>query len=224
MDLSRVVELLARQAGQANPPPNDAASELLKLLRNPFGSQLQVNSLWSSIGTSFAVTGGIAILFSLVRPYNTIVYAPKLKHADELHAPPPLGKGIFAWITPLWKTTEKDLVRLVGLDATIFMRFTIMCRNIFLVLALIGCAVLVPVHMDKSVRFDNDVWLARLTPANVFGQPLWAQVVVAWLFNLVVCGFLWWNYRKVLQLRRTYFESEEFQNSLHARTLMVSFR
>ena len=110
----------------------------------------------------------------------------------------------------------------MGLDATIFMRFTIMCRNIFLILALIGCAVLVPVHMDKSIRFDNDVWLARLTPANVFGQPLWAQVVVAWLFNLVVCGFLWWNYRKVLQLRRTYFESEEFQNSLHARTLMVS--
>ena len=113
-------------------------------------------------------------------------------------------------------------MRLVGLDATIFMRFTIMCRNIFVVLALIGCAVLIPVHMDKSTRFGDDVWLSRLTPANVFGQPLWAQVVVAWLFNLVVCGFLWLNYRKVLQLRRTYFESEDYQNSLHARTLMVS--
>ena len=56
------------------------------------------------------ITAAIALCFSFVRPYNTVVYAPKLKHADEKHAPPPLGKGIFAWIKPLWSTTEKDLV------------------------------------------------------------------------------------------------------------------
>src|SRR5437870_5111318 len=110
---------------------------------------------------------GIALLFSLVRPYNSIVYAPKLKHADESHAPPPLGKGIFAWVGPLWKTKEADLVRLVGMDATIFMRFTIMCRNLFVVLSIIGCAVLIPVNYDKNVRFQEQTWLELLTPANV---------------------------------------------------------
>lgn len=44
---------------------------------------------------------------------------------------------------------------------------------------------------------------------------------MGYAINFVIGGFLWWNYRKVLQLRRMYFESEEYQHSLHARTLMV---
>ncbi len=163
----------------------------------------------------------MALLFSLIRPYHTIVYAPKLKHADEDHAPPPLGKGLFAWVAPLWSTTEKDLVRLVGMDAALFMRFTVMCRNIFLVLAVFGCAILIPVNYSNSISFPDSVWISLLGPSTVFGNAQWAQVAVAWLFNVTICGFLWWNYRKVLRLRRAYFESSDYQRSLHARTLMV---
>lgn len=168
------------------------------------------------------MTVTIAICFSLLRPYNSVVYAPKLKHADEKHAPPPLGKGFVAWMKPLWQTTEQDLVTLVGLDATIFMRFTRMCRNIFLVLTVIGCCVLLPVNYTQSKGSDGDTWLARITPLNVWEEAQWALVVVAWLMNIIVCGYLWWNYRRVTQLRRQYFESPEYQQSLHARTLMVS--
>jgi hypothetical protein len=174
------------------------------------------------LGSSIGITAGIALAFSLLRPYNSVVYAPKLKHADEKHAPPPLGKGILAWVNPLWSTTEQDLVNLVGLDATVFMRFTRMCRNIFLVLSVLGCCILIPVNYTKTVVFEGDSWLNQITPLNVWGQVHWGLVTVAWLMNIVVCGFLWWNYRKVLALRRAYFESEEYQHSLHARTLMVS--
>ncbi|CAK7233613.1 hypothetical protein SCUCBS95973_008652 [Sporothrix curviconia] len=198
-----------------------AADELLLLLQNPFGSQLQVGSIWASVGTSFGVTAGIALLFSLIRPYHNVVYAPKLKHADEQHIPPPMGKGIFAWVGPLWKTNEQDIVRMVGMDAAIFMRFTLMCRNIFLCLAVIGCAVLIPVNYINSVRYGNDVWISMLGPANVFGNPQWATSVTIWVINIVVCFFLWWNYRKVLKLRREYFASQEYQMSLHSRTLML---
>ncbi|KJR86213.1 uncharacterized protein SPSK_02181 [Sporothrix schenckii 1099-18] len=201
--------------------PTSAADELLLLLQNPFGSQLQVGSIWASVGTSFGVTAGIALLFSLIRPYHTVVYAPKLKHADEQHVPPPMGKGVFAWVGPLWKTNEQDLIRMVGLDAAIFMRFTLMCRNMFLVLAVIGCAVLIPINYTNSVRYGNDVWISMLGPANVFGNPQWATSIIAWVINIVVCAFLLWNYRKVLTLRRQYFESPEYQMSLHSRTLMM---
>jgi hypothetical protein len=171
------------------------------------------------LASSVGITAAIAICFSFLRPYNSVVYAPKLKHADEKHAPPPLGKGVFAWIGPLWKTTEQDLVNLVGMDATIFMRFTRMCRDMLLVLSVLGCCILIPVNWTHT---DTDtVWLSRVTPTNVWADAHWATVVTAWLFTIVVCGFLWWNYRKVLLLRRPYFESEEYQQSLHARTLMV---
>ncbi len=132
-----------------------------------------------------------------------------------------MGRGIFSWLGPLWKTNEDDLVRMVGMDAAVFMRFTLMCRNMFLCLAVLGCAVLIPIYYINSVRVASDVWIYLLGPSKVFGNPYWATSVMAWAFNIIVCFFLWWNYRKVLQLRRKYFDSQEYQMSLHARTLMV---
>ena len=115
------------------------------------------------------------------------------------------------------------MIHYVGVDATVFLRFTRMCRDIFLVLSVLGCAILVPIHVkfvDKDTKPDQ--WLAQITPSNVFGTAIWGQVVVAYLCNIVCAGYLWWNYKKVLGLRRQYFASPEYQNSLHARTLMVS--
>lgn len=115
------------------------------------------------------------------------------------------------------------MVHYVGIDATVFLRFTRMCRDVSIVLSVLGCAILVPIHI-KYVDEDTkpEQWLLRMTPSNVFGKAIWAQVVVAYLFNITCAGFLWWNYRKVLGLRRKYFASPEYQNSLHSRTLMVS--
>ncbi|RYP80203.1 hypothetical protein DL770_006334 [Monosporascus sp. CRB-9-2] len=200
--------------------PN-AAQELLDLLADPFKQRLADGAVWSALGTSVGFTLAIAICFSFVRPHNSVVYAPKLKHADEKHAPPPIGRGYHAWVVPLWKTSEKDLVSYAGLDAAIFLRFTKMCRNIFLTLSLLGCCILVPIFYFRNSGDENQTWLMRLTPSQVWDQPLWGLVITAYLINCVICGFLWWNYRRVLQLRRIYFESEEYQRSLHARTLML---
>lgn len=113
----------------------------------------------------------------------------------------------------------------IGLDATIFLRFIRMCRNIFVVLTIIGCGILIPTYLVDGGKvyktFKNVSFFSKLTPLYTFGEPNWAQVAVAWLFDIVICGFLWWNYRAVLKLRREYFDSLEYQKSLHARTLMV---
>ncbi|KAK4666593.1 hypothetical protein QC763_301580 [Podospora pseudopauciseta] len=200
----------------------DPGQILLDLLADPFSTQLQKTAIIAALGSSIGTTAVIAFLFSILRPFNSVVYAPKLKHADEKHAPPPMGKGFFAWVTPLWKTTEEDMVNLIGMDATIFMRFTRMCRNIFAILTVLGCAILIPVNWTATTRVGiEDNWLSKITPNLVWGSAQWASVSVAWIFDIVVCVFLWWNYRKVVQLRRKYYESEEYQHSLHSRTLMV---
>lgn len=220
----------------------DFGTALESFLQNPYAAQVRQNSvldayrmltscqltsesIWASIGTSIGFTILLAIGFSFLRPYNSVVYAPKLKHADEKHAPPPMGKGLFAWVSPLVKTNEQDLIVQVGLDATIFLRFTRMCRNIFLALTVIGCGILLPTYLVAGGKVDS-AWKAapifsKLTPLYTYGEPNWAQVAVAWLFDIVICGLLWWNYRAVLKLRRQYFDSQEYQQSLHARTLMV---
>lgn len=149
------------------------------------------------------------------------MYAPKLKIADDKHAPPPVGKGVFAWVGPILKTKEQDLLPLIGLDATVFLRILKMCRNIFLVIAVVGCAILIPVNLSKGVKFEDQNFISSLTPMNTYGRDNWGMVACAWLFDIVVAFFLWWNYRAILRLRRQYYDSPEYQTSLHARTLMV---
>lgn len=151
------------------------------------------------------------------------MYAPKLKHADEKHAPPPLGRKVWSWIPPLWNTTEIEFIQVAGMDAAIFMRFICMLRNIFVVLSVFVLAILIPVNLALSDEIGKDrSWLLKLTPALLFGGGQWSQVAIAYILNIVVLFFLWWNYKKVLIMRRRYFDSEEYQNSLHSRTLMVS--
>src|SRR4051794_35576647 len=99
------------------------------------------------------MTFAIFIVFILLRPFNTIVYAPRLRHSDEKHRPPPLDKSLFAWYRPVFKTNEPEYVDKIGLDATIFLRFARMCRNMFVVLAVVGCAIIIPVNITKSVQF-----------------------------------------------------------------------
>lgn len=174
----------------------------------------------AGLGTSVGFTIVLAIAFSLLRPYNSLVYAPKLKVADDKHAPPALGRGIIAWIKPVLLTKEQDLITQIGLDATIFLRVLRMCRNIFVIIAAVGCAILIPVNISKGVN-PSPNFIIKITPLNTWGEAKWSITICAWIFDIVLCVFLWWNYRAVLRLRRQYYDSPEYQNSLHARTLMV---
>jgi len=123
------------------------------------------------------------------------------------------------------RTREEVLVEKVGLDAAIFMRFTRMCRNVFLILSVLGCAIIIPLNITGGKGFNN--WdqfsvFVKMSPQFVWGKAYWALVVLAYAFDLIMCGFLWWNYRAVVRLRRKYFDSPEYQASLHARTLMIT--
>ncbi|TGO19460.1 hypothetical protein BTUL_0004g00980 [Botrytis tulipae] len=214
MEVGRTTGVLTKRASDAQ--------KLLDLLADPFRSQLSQNSIYASLGTSIGFTLLLAIGFSLLRPYNSVVYAPKLKVADDKHAPPPIGKGPLAWLGPVLKTKESELVNLIGLDATVFLRVLRMCRNIFLCITVVGCGILIPINMSQGQWTKGADFVSRVTPVNVWGSNNWGMTICAWLFDLIVIFFLWWNYRAVLNLRRTYFESPDYQASLHARTLMIN--
>jgi len=185
-----------------------------------------VSALWASLGASIGVSILLALAFSLFRPRHSLVYAPKVKHADQKHAPPPVGKGFFAWIKPVIRTREPQLVDTIGLDAAIFLRFTKMLRNIFIFISIIGCLVMIPVNIAESHRNNDDTSaqaaLTNMTPLYVNATAIWSQVACAWAFDAIIAYFLWRNYRAVRALRRHYFQSSDYQRSMHARTLMIT--
>lgn len=134
-----------------------------------------------------------------------------------------MGKGPFAWIKPVIQTKEDVLVETLGLDAAVFLRFTRMLRNIFCILGVLGVGIMLPVNIStgtKSIQDKSNIF-AIMTPVYTFGQGIWAQVIVTYAVDIVILYFMWYNYRKVHDLRRAYFTSSEYQGSLHARSVLI---
>ncbi|KAL8916931.1 MAG: hypothetical protein Q9208_008252 [Pyrenodesmia sp. 3 TL-2023] len=209
------------------------ADQLLCRIQDPYSGSFQANAFWAALGTSMAVMILITLAFSLMRPRNNIVYAPKVKYADEKHAPPKIGKGLFEWVGPVTKAKESLLVEKTGLDAAIFLRFTRMLRNIFLILSVLGIVVLLPANvLGTDTGFVNrnnfkggQSYFVKTTPQ--YPDPkrrgaFWVHVASVWVIDLAVAFFLWRNYVSVVRLRRQYFDSTDYLMSLHSRTLLVT--
>ncbi|KAJ5386003.1 hypothetical protein N7509_008544 [Penicillium cosmopolitanum] len=204
---------------------SSGTDEFVHLISDPFHNSFNVTAVWASLGTSIGISLLLAFLFSLFRPRHSLVYAPKVKHADSKHAPPPVGKGFFSWIKPVIRTREPQLIDTVGLDAALFLRFTKMCRNILICMSIVGCAVMIPVNLTQATDFGDDTKsiLSDMTPIHVLEPTaMWSQVICAWVFDIIIAFFLWRNYRAVRAMRRQYFQSSDYQRSLHARTLMIT--
>ena len=151
-----------------------------------------------------------------------------MKYADEKHAPPVIGKGLLDWTPPLYRLHEAQLVDKIGLDATIYLRFQKMLRNMFAVVTIVAVGVIMPTNIITGMKskeaqaFKNTgfwtVSTAQYTPEGA----LWVHVIGAWAINIIVAFFLWRNYIAVTRLRRLYFESPEYLHSLHSRTLIFT--
>ncbi|PSN63117.1 DUF221-domain-containing protein [Corynespora cassiicola Philippines] len=204
----------------------DTTDQFLNLIADPFQAEVQESSVLAAIVWSFAVSGALFLLFCWLRPRNSTVYARRAKHADEKHAPLHLDRKPFAWLRAIKDVKEQELVEKIGLDAVIFLRFLRMLRNMFIVLTVFGCGILIPVNVVGGSSFyeqwDNIATLMKFTPQYIFGEKFWAFVVCAYLFQGTVCFFIWWNYRAVFKLKRTFFSSAEYQQSLHSRSLLLT--
>ena len=123
------------------------------------------------------------------------------------------------------RTKEALLLRQVGLDATIFLRFTRMLRNVFTMLALTASAVLIPVNIrtaDPALSAAVPFFL-KVSPQYLNGSAsLWGYVAVAYVFNGIVCAFLWYNYRAVLRLKVEYYRNLDPHSHVEARTILMT--
>jgi hypothetical protein len=211
-----------------NDQPKGGLEKIIKLISEDFSPKFETDAFLASLGTSLGISAVLFIVWILLRPYHSRVYAPKLRYAlsNGRTPPPKVGKGFFDWLKPVMKCREDDLVDKIGMDAIIFLRFLRFCRTTFMILAVLGCCIVIPVNVtcnrkanwEKSRHWE---WYALIGPEYVRDQCVYGHIVMAYAFTLIILYLLWKNYKEITELRKRYFDSPEYMNSLHARSLMV---
>ncbi|WWC98281.1 hypothetical protein V866_005172 [Kwoniella sp. B9012] len=212
----------------------DAASSLVASWNSTLSS-VSVKAVGSQIALMTGISLGTILAFSFFRPREKKVYAPKIKYQlprpadpaddpDYEPPPPPISNGFFAWFSPVIRLKEEQMIANVGLDATTFLRFLRMLRNIFSCITVLGVILLVLniIYNLKYVESKDRNALSLLTIQNVRGSWMWPALGVSYLINAIVMYFVWRNWQAMIQLRMRWFRSPAYQTKIYSRTLMVT--
>ncbi|KAI8465074.1 MAG: hypothetical protein J3K34DRAFT_525694 [Monoraphidium minutum] len=122
--------------------------------------------------------------------------------------PPAMPKGVrrvFGWIWPVLQASDVWLLHSAGLDALVLQKTQALCMQIFLPIATIGCALLMPLQLSEAFE-SGDTTFSRLTMANVGpgSKIMWAH----WVATLAFLGWtmllLEWHLSEYVTLRQVY--------------------
>ena len=147
-----------------------------------------------------------------------------MKYHVGQKTPPRTSPGLLGWISPLIHTKEPELVDKIGLDAATYLRFLRMMRTAFSLVAILTCAILIPINVTynlKNVPSSSRDALSMLTIRNVGGNVLWAHVGMVYVITGVVIVVVWFHWTAMVRLRAQFFRSPEYTLSFYARTLIV---
>ncbi|KAK9471515.1 uncharacterized protein V1510DRAFT_367875, partial [Dipodascopsis tothii] len=187
-------------------------------------------SVWLSTTVSIGSTVVVFVAFCVLRPRHTVVYAPKTRQGVLRPAltPPKLQTGYVAWITEVWRQAEEKYVDRLGLDAVVYLHYNKMVAMVFIALALLGTAVIIPVNVVCNLKSGlansgtySDAFIL-MTPILLSGSPLIAHVVMTYVFDAIVCLFLWRSYRHIVHLKQVQFRSSSYTKRLAGRTLLIN--
>jgi len=130
-----------------------------------------------------------------------------------------------------------DILKMAGTDALVFLEFVRLMAISLTTISIPMCLVLIPVDATYTTSSDasasqstespnkmsqNNDKLLYATIGHIDGPRLWAHVTLGYLATIVILGFIYHSYQKVIRLRQDYFGSIEYQSSYFSRTLMLT--
>jgi len=185
---------------------------------------LQPAAVLYQVSLMTAVSIVTVVAFNILRPKNKVIYEPKVKYHIGDKPPPRISDSIFGWVSPVVNTKEPELVDKIGLDAVTFLRFLRLLRWLFTAVALLTCAVLIPINVTQSIRNlpqgPKNI-LLMLTIRNVSGNWLFVHVGISYLITFMIVFAVNYHWKVMVRLRHEWFRSPEYLQSFYARTLAV---
>ncbi|KAI8140616.1 hypothetical protein BJV82DRAFT_621820 [Fennellomyces sp. T-0311] len=210
----------------------DTLTELDKYLSED--SKMSLKGMATTLAINFGIAFGIFLIFSVLRPNHSLVYAPRYKYAKKNAQPPAISNGIFSWFKPVMHTDEETLIAMIGYDAVMFIRFMRMLRQLLYKMTAVGILIMIINIVATSYTGEwppaTGVDFLSISTINYYDGKFhsdgnlgwyWAHSVGSWIVSAFLLQALFSNYRDYIKLRRNYFDSEDYQKSLHSRTLLV---
>ena len=168
------------------------------------------NKFTSSLILNLIIAVVCLVLFCLLRRKHQRIYSPRQL---LLETPVPVAQrtpSIFSWILPAFVVKDSEVFKYAGIDALVHMRFLKLCFKISLVLMPYGLIVLIPINYFGG---EELLGLDRIALSNITvkSSKVWAHVVAAWLYTLIIC-YLFHQEWKAFILYRQQFLSQGFAN------------
>ncbi|KAJ3179988.1 hypothetical protein HDU85_004274 [Gaertneriomyces sp. JEL0708] len=210
------------------------------------GESVDLLTLIVAFGFQVIIASALLVVFSILRPTNKLIYAPRSKYAHPSKRPPPLPNLPAAWIRTVFRINERTLIPQIGLDAVLFLRFLRFALVFFVGLTCVGvplCAfhfwadritgdfdALNPSRNGTStdeasgkVKFPNPN-LTKLTMLRVHADSSWF-----WMYPALVCLFSGWAYfllykfwTEYVALRQQYYQTGDYQQAYHNKVLLLT--
>ncbi|KAJ2714018.1 phosphate metabolism protein 7 [Coemansia spiralis] len=127
----------------------------------------------------FNIAGALAtfVVFSIARPRLRRAFAPRTYAAEKGMRPPPVGRGVLAWIPAALRAPDVEVIRQSGLDAYMFLRSI---RTMFLMFGVIGvvsAATVLPINIlgTGGQRGLNALSIGNVDPES---NLLWVHIAV----------------------------------------------
>ena len=191
----------------------EAPGEEIKI---PSASQF-LAAFYPAIGTAFVCL----VAFPLLRLHFPDVYDAKRERVrlggsshqrgDLTGMPPELPKFTLDWLKLLWSFNDEDILRFVGADALMFLRYFRVCFKAACLMLVYGLCVLVPIN---SIGANGQSEFEKFSASNVANgsQFLWAHFAGAYLFSSLLMYLLFKEYQKYVELRQQFMKSPTVQS------------
>ncbi|KAI9123746.1 hypothetical protein K1719_005046 [Acacia pycnantha] len=191
----------------------------------------------ADIGLSAAINILSAFIFLVafailrLQPFNDRVYFPKwyLKglRTDPVHGGAFVRKFVnldwkaylrfLNWMPEALKMPEPELIEHAGLDSAVYLRIYLIGLKIFVPIAFIAWAVLVPVNFTsgglEAAKITNvtssDIDKLSISNVHEKSERFWGHIVVAYAFTFWTCYVLFKEYEKVAMMRLQFVAAEK---------------
>ncbi|XP_011002577.1 PREDICTED: calcium permeable stress-gated cation channel 1 [Populus euphratica] len=121
------------------------------------------------------------------------------------------------WMPEALKMPEPELIDHAGLDSAVYLRIYLMGLKIFVPIAFLAWAILVPVNYTndtlEAAQLVSNVTASDIDKLSISNVPLksqrfWAHIVMAYAFTFWTCYVLLKEYEKVASMRLQFLSSE----------------